>query len=231
VTSRTSKRRVAGLAVVGTLALSGCTLHPGSAAVVNGSDISQSKVDSLVLAACSFSKVQRISTGGASPQTSMAFLRQQLLQSLITFRITNKAATQLHLTVSPAAIAKITATQPVPGSLGSSEQKLLKQFFYDSDRSQLQVAVIGAHIKNPSVTNADNVTPTDQKAAAKYLAAFTARQQVEVSPAFGTWSNGALVRTDGSLSAPVSAAALKWVQLRSPTAQGVLGIPPSQVCG
>jgi hypothetical protein len=232
VTSRPRMRHLAGLAVAGALILSGCSFHPGSAAVVNGSNISQSKVDDLVLAACSYEKGLRLQTGGDAPGTSVAVLRQAILQALISFRITEKAATQLHLTVSPAVLAKATTSNPeIPRSVDAEDRNLLTAFFTESTREQIQEAVIGAHLKDSTVVNADKVTSADIKGATKFLTAFTNRQSVVVNPAFGSWRDGALATTDGSLSVPVSSDAKKWEGLRSSTSGDVEGLPPSQVCG
>lgn len=223
--------RLGALLVVGGLAVSSCTFHPGDAAVVNGQGISQSKIDNLVLAACNFSKVQREQAQGTSPSTSMAYLRHVFVQNEISFVITNTAATQLNLTVSPAAIAKVTSGESIPSTLSSEDQQVLKQFFTASARSQLQQATIGAHLRDPSVTTADNVTSADLKAATPYMNTFTAKQKVVVNPAFGSWSGSQVVDTQGSLSVPQSNAAKTWLTLRQTDSNSVAGLPPSQVCG
>lgn len=221
--------RAAAAGLVATTAVSGCMFHPGSAAVVNGSTISQSTIDDLVVAGCGFFKAQRMTQGGATPGTSTAWLRNVFTGGLITIKILDKAADQLHLTVSPAAVAN--ATQTLPSTMSSHDQEVLGAFLADSARSQLQRAVIGAHLKDSSVTSAEGVTPDDIPAAAKYLRAFTARQHVEVSPAYGTWSGTTLADSDGSLSKAQSADARKWLALRADNQQSVTGLPASQVCG
>ena len=93
--------------------------------------------------------------------------------------------------------------------------------------------MIGAHLKDPSVTNADNVNPNQIKDSLRYLRAFTLKQQVSVNPAYGTWSNGQLLDTDGSLSAAQSSTARRWLTIRGQASSSadVSGLPPSQVCG
>jgi len=237
VTSRTRKRSTAAaLGVVAALALSGCNVHPGSAAVVNGSAISQSKVDDLVLAACSFTRVERLSNGQLpAPSTSMAYLRHVLLQDLITVKIADAAAKSLHLSVSPAVITTAAGNTTVPAGVSNDDRKLLQAFFLDLGKSQAHQAVIGAHIKDPSITNADKLFSsdfaTDIQAAAKFMSAFTRRQNVSINPAYGSWNNQVLVDGDGSLSVPKSATAVRWLQLRRTDSQNVSGLPPSQVCG
>lgn len=226
------RRRLHALAVglVAATVMSGCMFHPGSAAVVNGSTISQNTIDDLVVAGCGFFRAQRIEQGGATPDTSTAWLRNVFIGSLITIKIVDLAADQLHLTVSPAAVAN--ATQTLPAGMSSDDQEVLGAFLADSARSEIQRAVIGANLEDPSVTNADGVTPDDiTPASEKYLRSFTARQHVEVNPAYGTWSGGTLVDTDGSLSKAQSADARKWLALRADNQQSVIGLPASQVCG
>jgi hypothetical protein len=226
---------VAALVVVGALAVTGCDVHPGSAAVVNGTSISESKVDNLVLAACAFIKVGRIKSGGQTPGQSMASLRQVILEDLINFQITREAAARLHLTVSEAKIGEASANQPIPASLSSSEREQLQQFFRASSVAQLHQAVIGAHLQNHSVTNADNVTTNNVSrlvsASQKYLRTFSEKQDVVVNPKYGAWNGHNLVDVNGSLSAPASEAAKHWAALRRVDSSSVEGLPPSQVCG
>jgi hypothetical protein len=234
VTSRSRRYGIAVAASVGALAMSGCTFHPGQAAVVNGSDISQSTVDDLVQAGCGFFKAQRVQTGSGQPATSTAFLRTLFTENLISFKIIDKAASRLHLTVSPAAIAKASAGQSLPTGLQGEDRTRLKSFFEMSTRADLQQAVIGAHLKDPSVTNADHVVASQIADSRAYLKAFTLKQQVSVNPAYGTWSHGRVIDSDGSLSAAESTPARTWLKLRSANSAGtggVAGLPPSQVCG
>lgn len=233
MTSRTRKRSAAALAAFAVLAVSGCTFHPGSAVVINGDKISQTQVDNLVDAACSFFKQNRLKSGGASPQTSTAYLRNVITEDLISYRLTGAAASQLHLTVSPATIAtvKASANQTLPAGMSSTDSTRLGAFFDSSYRSQLELAVIGAHLKDPSVMTADKVTQSDIAASKKYMASFIAKQHISVSPAFGTWTKGMLVQTDGSLSSPVSSSAKTWTRLAASNSTSSQGLPPSQVCG
>lgn len=223
------RRRGAALAVVVGLALSGCgtQFHPGQAAIVDGDAISASHVDDLVLAACDYSEQVRVEQGGAEPTQSMASLRFGLMQALIQFDITDEAARQLGLSVSDAKIAEVASTSTMPPGLSSSSESLLKQFFSDSAKAQLQQAVIGAHLRDPKVTTADSVNQSDVQAAAPYLKKFAAKQDVIVDPSFGRWNGTTLVSASGSLSDPVST---------TPPAVGgpspaVADLPPSQVCG
>lgn len=235
---RTRRYGIAVAAFVGAILISGCSFHPGQAAVVNGSGISQSSIDDLVQAGCSFFKAQRLQSGSGGPATSTSFLRNLFTGNLITFKITDQAAAQLHLSVSQAAIAKFGQTTLPKGFVGTDRDRLTS-FLQKSTRSDLEQAVIGAHLKDPSVTNADSLVGSQIETligdATAYLKAFTLKQHVSVNPAYGTWSAGHVLDTDGSLSAAQSTVARKWLRLRQANSAGsgagVAGLPASQVCG
>ena len=235
MTSRTRRYGIAVAAFAGAIFVSGCQFHPGQAAVVNDSNISQRSVDDLVQAGCAFFKAQREASGGGEPATSTSFLRNLFTQNLIAFKIIDKAASQMGLSVSPAVIAKASQGQVLPKGLTGEDRERLQNFFTISTRADLQKAVIGAHLKDPSVTNADHVTQDQIADSRAFLKAFTLKQKVSLNPAYGTWSHGQVLDSDGSLSSAQSAPARKWLKLRAANAdgsgQGVAGLPPSQVCG
>lgn len=239
MTPRSTKRKIVGFGLVAVLGVTGCTFHPGTAAVVNGTTISQSKVDDLVGAACSFTALNRLKNPAPSgPSSSIAFFKHLFTQDLISFAITDKAARLLHITVSQGAIARIAGQPEFPAGLSSSDKASLEEFFSGTTRARVQQAVIGAHLKDPSVTTADSVTPDDvdtlAQSANPYMARFTRQQSVQVNPSYGSWNGSMVGATDGSLSAPASEVAGKWLRLRKGSAadpSSVAGLPPNQVCG
>ena len=239
MTPRPRKRRIAGLALVVVLGVSGCTFHPGSAAVVNGSKISQDEVDGLVGAACEFTRLNRVKNHSSDePASSVAFFKHLFTQDLISFAITEKAAQRMHLTVTPAAVAKLADQSPVPAGLDDDDADALTDFFDRSARSQLQLIVLGAHLKDASVTSTADIDQADYQtylpAGNRYMVGFTGQQSVQVNPAYGSWDGGEVAATDGSLSKPTSDDALKWLRLRkgSATSPGAVdGAPANQVCG
>lgn len=239
MTSRSRKCRLAGLALVAVIGVSGCTFHPGSAALVNSTKISQNDVDDLVVAACSFTRLNRLANPAPSePASAVAFFKHLFTQDLVSFAIVEKAARQQGVTVSPAAIGKIVGQQPLPAGLSDSDESTLTDFFTASARSQLQQIVIAAHLADPSVTSTEDVDEADYQkllqSADAYMARYTKQQSVQINPSYGSWDGGAVGATDGSLSAPASEVAAKWLRLRTGSASdpaSVSGLPPNQVCG
>ncbi|HET7172725.1 MAG TPA: hypothetical protein VFI30_00420 [Nocardioidaceae bacterium] len=229
-----SRRRVCGVLVAGAVvsAVAGCGVgfHPGAAAVVDGTTITEGHVDNLVLAACEFTRLDRIAQGGNSPSTSVAALRSAIANSLIQFELDGRAASALGLTVHQAAMSQLASSINLPGGLDSSAAQLLRQYFTASARAQLQEAAIGAHLKNPKVTSADQATPAEEQASRGYLDNYARRQNVAVNPSYGKWNGTQIVRASGSLSDPVSSAALAWKQAAAADTPPP-GTPASELCG
>lgn len=196
--------------------------------MVDGTAITANHIDDLVLAACDYSKQARLSQGGAVPTQSMANLRANLTKALISFAITDRAASKLGVSVSAARVAQVAGTSSMPAGVSAQTKSLLMQFFYASAKAQLQQAVIGAHLRDPSITTADSVTQNDVSAAAPYLLKFASQQDVSVDPSFGKWDGTRLIDTSGSLSYPVSATPTPATGI---SAGAVKDLPPSQVCG
>ncbi|MGH3471441.1 MAG: SurA N-terminal domain-containing protein [Nocardioidaceae bacterium] len=225
-------RRLVAVASLCVLALAGCgtDLHPGDAVVVNGTAISQAQVDSLVTAVCNYQKVEREAQGASKPSTSVAFLRSRLASDLISFKLKDKAAQDLGLEVTPAEVARLAGQSTVPKGLDGQDAGLIRGYFEDVARSNLEQALIGAHLKNPKVTSAEKVTQADLNAATPYMTAFAKKQHVTVNPSYGRWDGSSNQAVSGSLSDPVSAAAKAQLSSASKL-DAPAGTPASQVCG
>lgn len=218
--------------VAGALAGCGADLHPGTAAVVNGTSISQTEVDELVTAACEYTELSREQSGnaGGSPSLARSGLRATLVDALIRFELTRAKADELGVSVSDAQVAKLASGNPMPEGIDESDEKLLSEFFRDAARAQLLQGVIGAHLKDPSVTDAADVTQEDVDAAADYLDSYAKKADVELNPRYGTWTGSAVKQASGSLSHPVDTTAAP-VGLPGQPVDTVSALPESHKCG
>jgi hypothetical protein len=220
----------AGAAVLLAVVVSGCgtSLNPGAAAQVNDQRITQSEVDDMVMAACEFSKVARLEAGGKDPQSSMAALRETVIGAKVQFALTEQAAEELGITVSDAAVTA--AMQTVPPQLTGDAADLVRDFFHDAAKAQVQQAVIGAHSVDSSVTD-DSAPMSDENLAAgeQFLQEYAAEQDIEVNPEFGTWDGSKVSRGSGSLSVAVSDRAEEIGQAADN--RSIPDLPASQVCG
>jgi hypothetical protein len=238
--SSVPRRRAAfvAVAVLGLVTLTGCNLdlHPGVAATVSTDDngqktsetIQQASVDDVVTAACGYINA---ANKGASQPTTIATndLRSNVLSSLVAYDVIDAATKALGLTVYPADIATQASQTQMPAGLSDSDKNVLTGFFYKQSKAQVQQAVIGAHLKDPSVTTSAGVDINSASDAASYVIGKLKAADVDVNPQFGEWNGQTVATASGSLSDPVSPSAKSLL-----TAQGttnVENLPASMVCG
>lgn len=231
-----------GLALAALFVLSGCgdNLQPGAAATVGDIRIAQDDVDDIVGAACEFT--QEVQQGAGEPQR-FDELRSTITTALIQFEIVDEVARDRGVAASQAAVSKIVdqiaADSPIPDGVSADNAEALQGFFDRFAMSQAQQAAIGANLQDPKVTSIAEVTQPDVQAGAEYLSEVTQEKDVVVNPAYGRWDGQAVVAGDGSLSDPVSDAALgaKGDESADPAAPAESegsdtgGVPAVQLCG
>nr|MBA2446022.1 SurA N-terminal domain-containing protein [Nocardioidaceae bacterium] len=201
------------LALAALFGLSACgdNLQPGAAATVGDIRIPQDDVDDIVGAACEFTQIVREQGAGGEPQR-LDELRSTITTALIQFEIVDEAARDQGVSASQAAVSKIeeqiAKDSPIPDAVSADHAEALEGFFDRFAMSQAQQAAIGANIQDSKVTSISEVTQPDLQAGAEYLSEVTQKKDVVVNPAYGRWDGKAVVAGDGSLSDPVSDAAL-----------------------
>ncbi len=229
----TRRRCVASsaMAVLVGVSVAGCgaDLHPGVAAVVNDTTVTNEAIDELSTAACSFTELNEPEND--EPALILAELRTSLLGSTITFHLTAEAADEMGLSVPEAQIAKATQQQPpMPDAMPDDEADLLETFFKDAAKNQLEQTLIGAHLRDSSITTVDDARDADLETAQEYLEGYYSDQDVEISPRYGTWNGSSVEGGTGSLSDPVSTTAAEEPLPGQPNPE-LKSLPPSQVCG
>jgi SurA N-terminal domain len=237
--ARLAPRAAATAVVVAVVLLAvtacGTDLHPGTAATVGDTTIGESEVEDLVVAACSFTEETRIAEdSGSDPTQSIANLRRSVTQQLIQTEVTNQATQELGLTISESTASSLAAqsVDSIPDGVSPEDRELLEEFFTEQSRSLLGQGVIGAHLRDESITVGDEgITQDDVDGAQEYLAGFAADLEIEVNPAFGTWEDGEVLLASGSLSDPVSDVAEAAFSDSVGSPESLNELPASQVCG
>lgn len=229
-------RRMAMVVLVGAtgLVLSACTadIHPGSAAVVDGTSISESRINTLVTAGCAY----ETEMGKIDPQTypvlSISSLRANFVNVLIRNQLARDAAAKIGgLRVSQDQVMKFAAGNTIPPDLAEPEKSQIKDFFMESAETDLLVALIGAHLKDDTVTDASNVQQADLDAGQKYLTTYAKTADVSVNPSLGTWNGTTLEPGSGSLSVLAVTPTTPEAIPGQPAANPATTLPPSQQCG
>lgn len=186
------------------LSLTGCStdLHPGTAAIVNGTSITQSQIDDVTSAVCAY--VVEVGKQGGQPQDyGIADLKSSLTSTIVQFEITRQVAKDQGLSVSPAQIDAVAAQFGLPQGLSSEDEKEVQDYFDEAAEATLLQAVIGAHAKDKQVTDAEDLTQDQINAEKPFMDRYYESADVEVNPAYGTWNGKRIKPGTGSLSEPV----------------------------
>jgi hypothetical protein len=217
------------------LLLTGCGggAHPGSAAVVDGVSIPDSRVTHVVDAFCSSVVAQQHAPGGNAQNVPVPYLRRLLLGYLVTFQLADDYFRAHGLTLRPAAVDRLGQPPTQPG-LSVLQQGRRTEFLLAYQRYAFQLSTIGANLKNPSVTSLSSYVKSTQQAGLTELEKWAARQHISVDPSFGVYKNLAIAPRSGSLSVAQSTFAKRLAQLGSAqTITDSIGItlPRDQICG
>lgn len=225
-----SRRVLAALATaaVGVLVLSSCDsqVHPGAAAVVDGTRIEQSDVDDTANALCNLLLANPGSEQSSSP--TFADLRSSLTDFEIQVMTADSVAEAQGLTIYPADVDAIASQLSLPDGLSADDVDTLQSYVDDISRLWVTSATINAHADDASVTSSTDQT-VDPNAPPPVPVAVTQQleeQDVSVNPMYGVWDGSAVTSGSGSLSAPVSAPP----SAANPDADTSADRPPSQVC-
>jgi hypothetical protein len=220
-------RTAAALVGAAVLVLSACStdLHPGNAAVVDGTAISQGQIDDLVSAGCAYETEMGKVDRQTYPVLSISDLRTNFANVLIRDQLARDAADKIgDLHVSQDQVAKFASNNTIPTTLDEPEKARITEFFRKSAETELLVALIGAHLKDDSVTDASHVQQADLDAGNKYLATYSNKADVSVNPSLGSWTGSKIEAGTGSLSELARTPA-------SPSGNPAETLPPSQQCG
>ncbi len=217
--------RSALVAAVAATALSGCGTHPGSAAVVGDTSISVDQVDAAAGALCSANSAGDQTTGELSSRAA----RQAAMQFLIDSELSRQFAEDEGVEPDEGEVSA-TVAQSSAGirALPEDQREDFRELLVGFRESELVLAEIGLL----SLQEQGTAEPAPEEASAegaRLRAQWAEAIDVEVDPRFGTYAQGALSPTSGSLSIPVSAGA-RAGSAADPGASWIAGLPASQKC-
>jgi hypothetical protein len=227
-----ARRRVlpaAALAVVAALGLTSCgsNLHPGVAARVNGTSISEGQVDDVTQALCAYLKLANDQGAQQQQQYPRSSIRSATaLGNLIYMQLMNSLAESRHLTALPSDIQAAASQTPIPSGLSKSDADALRTFFYGFAKAQVQQSTLAANLRNPDKTTSEGLTPGAVSGSEPVLKDWSEKADVDVNPAYGVWDGSQVQPGSGSLSEPVSSAATA-----AAGGKDVSSLPADQVCG
>lgn len=192
-----TRTRAAVLAVAG-LSLAACgTVHPGSAAVVDGRSISMDTLDRTASAYCTLTaqaaRAQGITT------VSNAEVRRQAVVGLVSLRVARDLAKAKSVTIGPDSY-ELTAQQrnELSKSFPGADLDELAQAVEDS-REVSAIAVALAEKKTNQQATTENEAQFAELGQSEILAGFADRD-VSFAPRFGLDSKGEQRAATGSVS-------------------------------
>jgi hypothetical protein len=208
------------------LALSACSVHPGSAAVVGAESISESRVDDVATALCAAQK------GGQNGGQDLASrgARQGALDVLINGALSRQYGASQGVQpdqgqVSAALAANAQNISGLPPALRQDFTDTLREYA----EGQLMLIDIGR--RELAKTGKQNVTEQQAVSEGTKLRNAWAAKNVEVSvdPRFGEYANNALLPKSGSLSVAASKTATDGGS-PDPSPGWVAALPATQKC-
>lgn len=225
-------------ATLAALALTACStnLHPGNAAIVNGTAISQSQVDTVTSSVCSYitalAKTSPAQSAAPPQQYGIADLKASLTSSLVQFAITQDVADHTHLTVRTAQIDALASQYTLPDGLSTAEKATMQTYFDEASRAQILQSLIGANLKDRSVTTSDSLTSSQiADPNKKFMDTYYKAADVSLNPSYGTWNGTRIDAGTGSLSDPVYTPSPTATTSGAVPATGAATLPDAQKCG
>jgi len=212
-------------AVAAATVLSGCGTHPGAAAVVGDATITTDQVDAAALTLCSANR----SGGQATGELSSRAARQAAVQFLIDSELSHQFGEDRGVEADQGEVSA-TVAENAAGieALPENQREDFRELLVGFRESELILTEIG----RASLQEQGNDQPAPEEASsegARLRMEWAASVDVEVDPRFGTYAEGALAPTSGSLSLPVSDSA-KAGSAADPGESWVADLPASQKC-
>lgn len=224
--NRSRLTRFSVVAVATAAVLSGCSLHPGAAAVVGSDTISGDQVDAVAAALCSANTMG--AQPGAQPVASRG-ARQGALSVLIESELSKQFGEAKGVEPSRAKVsAALAQNQAHIEALPADQRDAFRSALKEYAEGQLMLIAAGRE----SLESQGKTTVTDDEALAEGMrlrAQYADDIDIEVDPRFGTFTDKGLMPGDSSLSVPVTDAAADGAS-PDPSAGWVASLPVSQTC-
>jgi hypothetical protein len=222
--TRTRRLQRQVLAAAACVALSACSVHPGAAAMVGSKPISSDSVDAFARALC-------YNPNASAGQTvASRAVRQNALRNLVNASLAQQYGEAHGIVADQGKVSAFMASnESALAQVPADRRSVLTQRLQELVEGQLILVEAGRR----ELQQQGSTTISDQSAytAGTRLLSAWARKHVDVSvdPRFGTFTNGNLVPSSGSVSVAVSKSATAAAQAQPPSSW-VAALPASQKC-
>ncbi len=218
--------KVSALVAGATFALTGCGLHPGAAAVVGDETISGGEVDDAAGALCAANLSAAEARGEAKPDLASRGARQGALQILVDSELSRQFGEEQGVEPDQAEVSSALQQNAQNIDLLPEDQKdNFRSILRGYAEGQLMLIEIGRDALG------QQSAPNDAAVAegTRLRNEWASNVDIEVDPRYGSYAQGALNPTSGSLSIPASEGARAGAAAEPPV-DWVAGLPLSQKC-
>lgn len=223
--TRARRLTTSALLAVAGLAVTGCGIHPGAAAVIGDTRITVDDVDAAARALCAVNATD----DPASPGLPTRGARIAALQFLIDAELSRQFGEDAGVVPDRGQVARsLTDNRATVDSVPADRREDLVDLIVGFRESELIVGQAGA----ASLQQQGLPTPSNEQSTSEGFRLRTEWAQdveVEVDPRFGDYSEGRLTQDSGSVSVPVSERARQGSQAE-PGEEWVRGLPATQKC-
>jgi hypothetical protein len=218
--------KMSALVAGAALALTGCGLHPGAAAVVDGATITDAQVDDAAAALCSANITGAKAQGQPAPDLASRGARQAALQLLVDTELSHQFGEQKGVNPPSSQVsAALQQNKQTLDLLPADHKPAFEALLRSYAEGQLILIDVGRQaLADPKAD--DNAALSE---GTKLRNKWAKSVAVEVDPRYGTYDQGTLTPASGSLSIPVSQRATAGANA-DPAAGWVAGLPMSQKC-
>ncbi len=224
---RTRTAALAGLLAAAALVTSGCSAHPGAAAVVGADRIGDTRLDALASALCAAQ-----SAGQNAPPQELASraARQGALDVLINSELSRQFGASQGVSPDQAQVsAALAASEQNVAAIPADRRQVFRETLRSYAEGQLMLVKIG----RAALTAQGTANPTQQQSietGTELRNAWAAKNvSVSVDPRYGSYRSGAVVPRSGSVSVPVSDSAVEAAKPQ-PGQAWVATLPANQKC-
>lgn len=218
--------KMSALVAGAALALSGCGLHPGSAAVVGETTITGAEVDDAAAALCSANITGAKAQGQPAPDLASRGARQAALQLLVDTEISHQFGAEQGVDPARSQVsAALEQNRQTLDLLPESRKPAFEGLLRSYAEGQLMLIAIGRDSLSDATADDNAALSEGTKLRNKWATSV----DVEVDPRYGSYEQGTLTPASGSLSVPVSPRAAAGANA-DPAATWVAALPLSQKC-
>jgi hypothetical protein len=216
---------MAVLSAAATMAVTGCGVNPGAAAVVGSETITHDEVDDVALAVCSANLATARVSNQPLPTLASRGAREVALQILVETELSRQFGEEQGVEATGQQISQAVAQNEAGLALLPEDQR---EDFRTALREYAEGQLILAEIGRQSLGG--NVSEEQAIAEGQRLRSeFVQDVEVEVDPRYGSFEDGRFRRGGSSLSVPVSETARAGSKAQ-PGDSFVAALPASQQC-